>query len=352
MTDEVEFNGYAVYEKGTNLKKFSYKPRALGPDDVEIKISHCGICHSDVHQMTSGWGASIYPLLPGHEIVGKVTKLGVNVQKFQVGDRVGLGPHCWGCLLPSCDACSSGREPYCTEKRETYNDRYPDNTPTRGGYSDHVRAHSHFVVRIPEGLSDAGAAPLLCAGITVYSPLKHWGVTVGKKVGVIGIGGLGHLGLLFAKAFGAHVVALSSSENKRKEATELGADEYWVTTDKDNLRKNAKTLDFILATTSGNADWDSIIRLLKIDATICLVGLPEEDLKIPAFALCGGRRSFASSAVGGPGEIQEMLEFAAKHDPKIEAWVNVFPLEKVNEAVQELVDGKPRFRNVLKIQDL
>jgi D-arabinose 1-dehydrogenase-like Zn-dependent alcohol dehydrogenase len=352
MADDIEFHGYAVYEKGTSLKKFSYKPRPLGPDDVEIKIAVCGICHSDVHQMTSGWGESIYPLLPGHEIVGKVTRKGANVSKFEIGDRVGLGPHCWGCLRSDCAECSVGKEPYCSEKRETYNDRFPDGTPTRGGYADYVRAHSHFVVRIPEALSDAGAAPLLCAGITVYSPLRNWKVKPGDKVGVVGIGGLGHLGVLFAKAIGAHVIALSSSEGKKKEAAQLGADEYWVTSDKELLKKNTKTLDFILATTSGNADWDSLIRLLKVDATLCLVGLPEEDLKLPAFALCGGRRSFSSSAVGGPAEIQEMLDFAAKHSPKIEAWVKVFPIEQVNAAVQDLVDGKPRFRNVLKIQDV
>jgi len=345
---EEEFRGYAVFEKGTHLKPFSYKPRPLSPDDVEIEISHCGMCHSDLHQMTSGWGDSIYPLLPGHEIVGKVTAKGANVKKFEIGQRVGLGPHCWGCLKSDCPACSTGREPYCPEKRETYNDRYPDGVPTRGGYANKVRAHSHFVVSIPESLSDAGTAPLLCAGITTYSPYKRWNVKKGDRVGVVGIGGLGHLGIKFGKAFGAHVVALSSSDKKRDDARALGADDYWVLSDKETLKKNKRTFDFILATTSVNSDWDSIIRLLKIDATICLVGLPEEDLKIPAFALCSGRNSFASSAVGGPAEIQEMLEFAAAH--KIEANIAKFPLEKVNEAIQNLVEGKPRFRNVLVIK--
>jgi len=350
MGDE-EFHGYAVYEKGTFLKPFSFKPRALTPDEVQIKISHCGICHSDLHQMTSGWGSSTYPMVPGHEIVGRVTQKGANVTKFQIGDRVGLGPHCLACLKPDCPECSTLREPYCVHKKETYNDQLADGTPTRGGYANYVRAHAHFVVKIPDALSDAGAAPLLCAGITTYSPFKRWNIKPGQTVGVLGIGGLGHLGILWGKALGAKVVAISSSEKKRADAVKLGADDYWVVSDKETLRKNARTLDFILATTSSNSDWDSIIRLLKVDTTICLVGLPEEDLKIPAFALCNGRRSFASSAVGGPAEIQEMLNFAAAVSPHIEAWVKVFPLEKVNEAVQDLVEGKPRFRNVLKIQD-
>jgi len=345
---EEEFHSFAAYEKGTTLKPFSFTPHPLSADDVEIEIKYCGVCHSDLHQMTSGWGATIYPIVPGHEIIGNVVKKGDNVKEFSVGDRVGVGPHCWGCLEKDCFACTHDAEPYCSEKKETYNDQLPDGFVTRGGYGNKVRTHQHFVFKIPDGLSSEGAAPLLCAGITTYSSLKHWNMRDGKRVGILGIGGLGHLGIRFAKALGNHVVALSSSNSKVEVAKQLGADDYVVISDKEGIKKHERSLDFILATASANVDWTALLKLLRVDGVCCLVGLPEEHVSIHPFALVSRRISFAGSAVGGHKEMNEMFHFAAQH--KIEAWVEVLPLGKVNEVIQDLIAGKPRFRYVLKVE--
>jgi len=349
MSKEHEFHGYAALERGIHLQPWSYVPRPLGDHDVEIKINYCGVCHSDIHQLTEGWGGSIFPMLPGHEIIGKVTAKGAAVKLVDIGQRVGVGPNCLSCLESSCPSCSKFEESFCTKKVDTYNARYPDGTPTRGGYADRIRVHERFAFHIPDALSSAGAAPLLCAGVTTFTPLRVHKIKKGDKVAVLGIGGLGHLGVKWVKALGCHVTVLSTSDSKREWCEKQKVDDYVVISNKEELNKRARTLDFILATSCGeDTDWKSLLDLLRIDGTLCLVGLPESDIKIPPFALIS-RKNFTGSAVGGGAFIKDMFEFAAEH--KIEAEVQVFPLEETDNALKGLKEGKPRFRYVLKIAD-
>ena len=313
--------------------------------DVQIEILFCGICHSDLHQARNEWSGvmpTVYPCVPGHEIVGRVTKVGPGVTKFQVGDLAAVG-----CMVDSdgtCPECKEGLEQFCPNFTLTYN--FPDKRSggvTYGGYSDSIVVTERFVLKVPTNLDLAGTAPLLCAGITTFSPLHHWGVTKGKKVGIVGLGGLGHMGVKFAHALGAHVVLFTTSPNKKDDALRLGADEVVVSRDANQMAKHAGSFDFILDCVSADHDINALLGLLGRDGNLTLVGAPEKPMAVSAFNLLFGRRSLSGSPIGGIAETQEMLDFCGKHN--ITADVEVIPIQKVNEAYDRLLkaDGKYRF---------
>ncbi len=312
--------------------------------DVQIEILFCGICHSDLHQVRNEWSGimpTVYPCVPGHEIVGCVTKIGSAVAKFRVGDLAAVG-----CLVDSdgtCPECKAGLEQFCPNMTLTYNS--PDkhtSAVTYGGYSDSVVVDQRFVLRVPANLDLAGTAPLLCAGITTYSPLRHWGVTKGKKVGVVSLGGLGHMGVKFAHALGAHVVVFSTSLNKKQDALRLGADEVVISRNPDEMASHTASFDFILDAVSADHDISTYINLLRRDGNITLVGAPEKPLPISAFGLIMGRRSLSGSPIGGIAETQEMLDFCGDHN--ITADVEVIPIQKVNEAYGRLLKSDVKYR--------
>ncbi|MGO9436936.1 MAG: NAD(P)-dependent alcohol dehydrogenase [Terracidiphilus sp.] len=312
--------------------------------DVQIEILFCGICHSDLHQARNEWSGvmpTVYPCVPGHEIVGRVTKVGSAVKKFKAGDLAAVG-----CLVDSdrtCPECQAGLEQFCPNFTLTYN--FPDKHTggvTYGGYSDSIVVTERFVLRVPSNLDLAGAAPLLCAGITTYSPMRHWGVTKGKKVGVVGLGGLGHMGVKFAHALGAHTVVFTTSPNKADDARRLGADEVVVSRNADEMNKHAGSFDFILDAVSADHDINAYINLLRRDGNITLVGAPEKPLPVSAFGLLMGRRSLSGSPIGGLPETQEMLDFCGKHN--IIADVETIPIQKVNEAYERLLKSDVKYR--------
>lgn len=312
--------------------------------DVQIEILFCGICHSDLHQVRDEWHGvmpTVYPCVPGHEIVGRVTKVGSAVKKFKPGDLAAVG-----CLVDSdrtCPECKAGFEQFCPNMTLTYNS--PDKhtgAVTYGGYSDSVVVDERFVLHVPSNLNLAGAAPLLCAGITTYSPMRHWGVTNGKKVGVVGIGGLGHMAVKIAHALGAHVVAFTTSASKKEDALRLGADEVVVSRNANEMQKHAGSFDFILDAVAADHDINAYLNLLRRDGNITLVGAPEKPLAVSAFNLIFGRRSLSGSPIGGLAETQEMLDFCGKHN--ITADVEVIPIQKVNEAYARLIKSDVKYR--------
>ncbi len=312
--------------------------------DVQIEILFCGICHSDLHAVRNEWNEflpTVYPIVPGHEIVGRVTKVGSAVTKFKPGDLAAVG-----CLVDSdgdCPNCRAGLEQFCPNFTMTYNS--PDKHlggVTYGGYSDSIVVDEHFVLRVPSNLDLAGAAPLLCAGITTYSPMRHWNVGKGKKVGVVGIGGLGHMGVKFARALGAHVVVFTTSTGKKDDARRLGADEVVISKDANEMAKHAGSFDFILDTVAANHDINTYLNLLGRDGNITLLGAPPKPLDVAAFALLMGRRSLSGSLIGGIAETQEMLDFCGQHN--ITADVEVIPIQKVNEAYDRLVKSDVKYR--------
>jgi uncharacterized zinc-type alcohol dehydrogenase-like protein len=312
--------------------------------DVQIEILFCGICHSDLHSARNEWSefmATNYPIVPGHEIVGRVTKVGSAVTKYKPGDLVAVG-----CLVDSdhtCSNCKAGLEQFCPNMVLTFNS--PDKQLggfTYGGYSGSIVVDEYFVLRVPTNLNVAGAAPLLCAGITTYSPMRYWGVGKGKKVGVVGLGGLGHMAVKFAHAFGAHVVVFTTSPNKKEDALRLGADEIIVSRNTDEMKKHVGSFNFIIDTVSADHDINAYINLLGVDGDLTLVGAPSEPLAVPAFSLIMGRRSLAGSAIGGIAETQEMLDFCGKHN--ITADVEVIPIQKVNEAYERLLKSDVKYR--------
>eukprot|EP00029_Vermamoeba_vermiformis_P011410 TRINITY_DN626_c0_g1_i1.p1 TRINITY_DN626_c0_g1~~TRINITY_DN626_c0_g1_i1.p1 ORF type:complete len:348 (-),score=75.36 TRINITY_DN626_c0_g1_i1:42-1085(-) len=346
MSSEQQFKAWAAFEPKGQLSEWSYTPRPLGPHDIEIDITHCGMCATDLHRIDSGWGPSKYPLVPGHEIVGLVTHLGSEVTRFKVGQRVGVGAQCQSCH--QCDDCNERLQAYCDKKVMTYGSTFSDGASSYGGYAKNIRVDERFSFAIPENIKSEEAAPLLCAGITLYDPLKHFGAGPGKKVGIVGIGGLGHLGLKFARALGAEVYAISTSASKEEEAKKLGAHHFINTKDKASLEKNQDQLDLIVSTLNQDVDWQMYFSLVKRDGTFVIVGIPEEKLQIPAFSIIGKRLKFAGSAIGSPNEIEEMLKLASKDN--IVANTQVWPLEKVNEAIAAFREGKPRYRYVLQIK--
>lgn len=322
--------------------------RAPRPQDVQIEILFCGVCHSDLHQVRNEWVSAmptVYPCVPGHEIVGRVVKVGSAVKKFKEGDIAAVG-----CLVDSCRVCGNcraGDEQYCENGFTlTYNgeDKILGGV-TYGGYSDSIVVDEAFVLRVPNKLNPAAAAPLLCAGITTYSPLRHWKAGKGKKVGIVGLGGLGHMGIKFAHAFGAHVVLFTTSPGKTADAVRLGADEIVISKNAAEMEKHASSFDFILDAVSAEHDMNAYLRLLKRDGTLTLVGAPEKPLPIAAFSLLMNRRSLAGSAIGGIRETQEMLDFCGEHG--IGADVEIIPIQKINEAYDRLLKGDVKYRFVI-----
>ncbi len=320
--------------------------------DVQIEILFCGICHSDLHLVRNEWSGTMpttYPIVPGHEIVGRVTQVGAAVTKYKPGDLAAVG-----FLVDSdgtCPQCKADLEQYCPNQTITFNS--PDKHlggVTYGGYSDSIVVDERFVLRVPSNLDLAGAAPLLCAGITTYSPMRHWGVTEGKKVGVVGLGGLGHMGVKFARAFGAHPVVFTTSPDKTEDALRLGAHEVVVSRNADEMQRHAGSFDFILDTVSAQHDINAYLNLLRLDGNITLVGVPEKPLEVAAFSLILGRRSLSGSNIGGIAETQEMLDFCGKHN--ITADVEVIPIQKVNEAYERLLKSDVKYRFCIDMASL
>jgi uncharacterized zinc-type alcohol dehydrogenase-like protein len=335
---------YAAGSATSPLASASINRRDPGEHDIQIEIEFCGICHSDLHQVRNEWSEvmpTVYPCVPGHEIVGRVTKVGSAVTAFKPGDRAAVG-----CMVGSdrtCPECQAGLEQFCPNLTLTYN--FPDKHlggVTYGGYSESVVVDERFVLHVPANLDPAGTAPLLCAGITTYSPMRHWGVTKGQKVGIVGLGGLGHMGVKFARALGAHVVVFTTSPSKKDDAMRLGADEVVVSRNADEMQKHAGSFHFILDAVSADHDMNAYIQLLRRDGNITLVGAPEKPLAISAFGLIFGRRSLSGSPIGGIAETQEMLDFCGTNN--ITSDVEVIPIQKVNEAYDRLVRSDVKYR--------
>jgi len=342
-------HGYAAQDATSPLVPFDFERREPGPKDVVVEIDFCGICHSDIHQARNEWGGSIYPMVPGHEIVGHVTAVGAEVTKFKVGDLAGVGVTVETCM--ACENCKAGAEPYCTKGMVgTYNARTYDGETTFGGYANNIVAPEHYVYSISPKLDLAAVAPLLCAGITTYSPLRHWGVGPGKKVGVVGLGGLGHMGLKFAHSFGAHVVQFTTSESKIADAKKLGADEVVITKNADEMAKHAGSLDFILDCVSAPHDLNVYLSLLRLNGTLCLVGLPEVPLPVTPFALVTNRHSLSGSMIGGMKETQEMLDYCAEKN--IVSDIELTTVQKLPEAYERVVKADVKYRFVIDMKSL
>jgi len=341
---------FGVQTATSPLAPLGINRREPGPLDVEIEILFCGVCHSDLHQARNEWHNTVYPCVPGHEIVGRVTRVGPKVTKFKPGDLSAVG-----CMVDSCRTCSScqsGHEQYClTFPTFTYNgeDKHLGG-PTFGGYSTNIVVDEAFVLRVPKGLDLAATAPLLCAGITTYSPLRHWKVGTGQKVGIVGLGGLGHMGVKFARAFGAHVVLFTTSPGKVADGLRLGAHEVVISTDTDAMKKHQGSFNFILDAVSAQHDINAYLSLLKLDGNLTLVGAPEQPLPVAAFNLLLPRRSFSGSAIGGIAETQEMLDFCAAHD--IVSDIELIPMQKINEAWDRLLKQDVRYRFVIDMESL
>ncbi len=329
---------------GQPFQTTTIQRRDLGPRDVLIDIAYAGICHSDIHTARGEWGETHYPLVPGHEIAGTVSAVGAEVTAFAVGDRAGVG-----CMVDSCrecEHCRAGEEQFCLQGMVgTYGAIGRDGRPTDGGYSQNIVVDEDYVLRIPEGIGLDVAAPLLCAGITLYSPLRHWGAGPGKKVAIVGLGGLGHMGVKIAKAMGAEVTVLSQSLKKREDGLRLGADHYHATGDEGTLEQLARSFDLVVSTLSATVDMTAYLGLLKLDGTLVNVGAPEEPLSVPAFALINGRRSLSGSLIGGIKETQEMLDFCAEHG--LGAEIEVIGADQIDEAYDRVVASDVRYRFVI-----
>lgn len=347
----MSIHAYGAHAGDQPLESMTITRRAPGPHDIQIDIAYCGVCHSDLHQVRSEWAGTLYPCVPGHEIVGRVSAVGDHVSGFKSGDLVGVG-----CIVDSCqhcEECDAGLENYCDGMVGTYNGATADEPGhTLGGYSQQIVVHERYVLRIrhPEAQL-AAVAPLLCAGITTYSPLRHWGVSTGKKVGVVGIGGLGHMGIKLAAAMGAHVVAFTTSESKRDAARALGAHEVVVSRNEDEMAAHAKSLDFILNTVAAPHELDPFFALLKRDGTMTLVGAPATPHPSPdVFNLITKRRSLAGSMIGGIPETQEMLDFCADHD--IVADIEMIRADQINDAYERMLKGDVKYRFVMDIASM
>ena len=342
-------HGYAAHDAKSPLVPFNFDRREPGPNDVVVEIDYCGICHSDIHQVRDEWGGSIYPMVPGHEIVGHVTAVGASVTKFKKGDLAGVGVMVDSCRI--CENCKAEAQPYCVKGMVgTYNARDYKGELTFGGYSNNIVIDEKYTFTISPKLNLAAVAPLLCAGITTYSPLRHWKAGKGKKVGVVGLGGLGHMGLKFAHSFGAHVVQFTTSENKVEDAKKLGADEVVITKDANALAKHAGSFDFILDCVSAEHDINSYLNLLRLDGTLCSVGLPEQPLSIAPFAILANRRSLSGSMVGGMAETQEMLDYCAEHG--IVSDIEMTSFDKLPEAYERVIKGDVKYRFVIDLATL
>lgn len=331
-----EIHGLAVHAAGAHLLPYKYEAGELGHDQVEVRISHCGICHSDVHLVDNDWGISKYPFIPGHEIVGTVTAIGRDVRSRTVGERVGIGWQADSCGI--CEWCRQGEEQLCAKAQPTCVGR-------NGGYADSIRVNARFAVAVPGGLESENVAPLLCAGITVYSPLRNFGVRPFSRVGVIGIGGLGHLGLQFARAFGAEVTAFSTSKDKADEARQLGAHHFVNTRETGAIKKVAGCFDLLLSTANADQDWPSYVNALRPKGALVFLGVPQSPVSLPVFPLIAGQRAVAGSPTGSPRDLEEMLDVAARHNVK--AVTERFPMSKANEAIAKVKKNQVRYRAVL-----
>jgi uncharacterized zinc-type alcohol dehydrogenase-like protein len=345
-----KIQAYAAPAAGKPLSPFSIDRRDPGPHDVVIDVLYCGVCHSDIHQARDEWGGSTFPMVPGHEIVGRVVKVGGRVSRFKPGDMAGVG-----CLVDSCGECEQCRddlEQFCDKgPAVTYNGTEMDRkTPTYGGYSRQVVVTDRFVLKIPPGLDPAGAAPLLCAGITTYSPLRQWSCEAGDKVGVVGLGGLGHMAVKLAASMGAEVTVLSSSRAKQADAARLGAQSFEVTRDEATFKNLARRFDIIIDTVSAPHDYNKYLGMVRPQGALVLVGIPPEPSPVAAFSLVGGNKRFAGSMIGGLAETQEMLDYCADHG--IVSDIEVIPIQKINEAYERMIRADVRYRFVIDIASL
>lgn len=353
-SDTVSHHGnvrsWAAQNATSQLAPYSIQRRDLLPNDVEIEILYCGVCHSDLHQARNEWKNSIYPVVPGHEIVGRVARAGSSVQKFKSGDYAAVG-----CMVDSCRTC-----PNCQRGLEQYCYQYPTFTynsedkhlggPTFGGYSESIIVDESFTLQVRDEKNLAAVAPLLCAGITTYSPLRHWKVGKGQKVGIVGLGGLGHMAVKFARAFGAHVVLFTTSHRKIEDGLRLGAHEVVVSTNPEEVAKHTSSFDFILDAVSASHDINAYLTLLKLDGTLTLVGVPEDPLSVAAFNLMLPRRNFAGSGIGGIQETQEMLDFCAEHN--ITSDIEIINIQQINEAYDRLLKGDVKYRFVIDMKSI
>jgi alcohol/geraniol dehydrogenase (NADP+) len=328
--------GLAAHAAGAELLPFRYDPGELGANEVEISITHCGICHSDIHLISNDWGISQYPFIPGHEVVGAVAALGGAVRSLEIGQRVGLGWQANSCGM--CEWCTQGLENLCAQSEPTCVHRH-------GGYADRVRANARFVIPIPASLESENAAPLLCGGITVYNPMRTRGVNPSSRVGVVGIGGLGHMAIQFARTFGAEVTAFSSSAGKEEEARTLGAHRFVNSRESKAMKEVAGSMDFIVTTINADQDWGVYVQALRPLGTLCFVGVPPSPVAVQAFPLIGGMRSITGNPTGSPHRLKEMLDVAARHGVK--AHTEHFPMAKANEAIEKVKKNKIRYRAVL-----
>jgi uncharacterized zinc-type alcohol dehydrogenase-like protein len=346
----LECVGYGATAASTPVAPFSFNRRDPGPDDVVIKIAYCGVCHSDLHQVRNEWRNTTYPCVPGHEIVGHITAVGKNVTRFHEGEPAAVGCMVGSCR--SCSACKAGLENYCEVGfNGTYNGVDPViGGPTFGGYSDHIVVDQHFVLKIPAGMDLAATAPLLCAGITTYSPLRHWGAGPGKKVGIVGLGGLGHMGLKIAHAMGAHTVLFTTSTGKTEDAKRLGADEVVLSKSAEEMAAQGETFDFILDTVAADHPIDAYLALLKRDGTLTQVGAPENPLSVSAFSVIWRRRNFAGSLIGGIPETQEMLDFCAEHG--LTADIELIAIDTIEQAYARMLKSDVKYRFVIDMATL
>ncbi|MDX3925228.1 MAG: NAD(P)-dependent alcohol dehydrogenase [Shinella sp.] len=341
--------GYAATDASQPLTPFTFERREPNAEDVVISIQYCGVCHSDIHQARNEWGMSKYPMVPGHEIVGTVTAVGSSVTKFKVGDKVGVG-----CFVDSCVGCATrdvDNEQYMPGLVQTYNDVEADGkTPTYGGYADSIVVKEGYVLSIPDNLPLDAAAPLLCAGITLYSPLRHWNAGPGKKVAIVGMGGLGHMGVKLGAAMGADITVLSQSLSKKEDGLKLGAKEYYATSDAETFTKLAGTFDLIICTVGVAIDWNAYLGLLKVNGSMVLVGVPEHAVPVHAFSFIPGRRSLSGSMIGSIKETQEMLDFCGEHN--IVSEIEKINISEVNEAYERVLKSDVRYRFVINIASL
>lgn len=340
---------YAAMAAKGALAPYTLERREPREHDVAIDIKFCGICHSDIHQARDEWGHASFPMVPGHEIAGVVTSVGSKVAKYKVGDKVGVG-----CFVDSCRKCAQclkGLQQYCSAGMVlTYNGQEKDGTQTYGGYSEKIVVDENYVLRIPDNLPLDAAAPLLCAGITLFSPLRHWNAGPGKKVAIIGLGGLGHMGVKLAHAFGAEVTVLSQSLKKQADGKRLGADHFYATSDPATFVKLKGSFDLIINTVSTGIDWNQYIDLLNIDGTLVIVGVPDRAIPVAGFSMIMGRRSLAGSVIGGIPETQEMLDFCGKHG--IACDIELIPIQKINEAYERVLRSDVRYRFVIDMASL
>lgn len=330
-------NAYAAKAAKAALEKFNYDLGNLGPNEIEVAITHCGICHSDVHLVDNDWGISTYPLVPGHEIVGTIANIGSDVAHLKKGQRVGIGWQCGSCM--ACEWCLGGKQNLCAKELPVCVGRY-------GGFADRVKVDGRFAFALPETLTSANAAPLLCAGATVYSPLSNYGVKSNMRVGIIGIGGLGHLAVQFAHAMGCEVTAFSSSKDKENDVKKLGADNFASSVDVNEMKKLNTHFDFILSTVHVDLNWPTMIDMLRPYGQLCVVGIPPKPLEVPVFPLIIGNRSVCGSNIGNIETINEMLKFAARHN--IQAQIEIEPMHNANAALERVRKDKARFRIVLE----